>query len=108
MFAVAAAVAGYLALTLWPAPLAVTDVSAPGSASDLVASGEVGNAWWQIIVRPSPYVRQPGQVCWFGHGPAFGMLSSQYVNTSEECGGLRAPPVAFGDTAPPGVRPDPV
>src|SRR5215469_15001508 len=63
---VVAVLAVYLALTRWQYPLAVTDVAAPGPAQDLVASGKVGNASWQIIVKPSPYVQQPGQVCWFG------------------------------------------
>jgi hypothetical protein len=103
--AVAAVLAGYAALTHWQAPPAVTDVTAaPGSAPDLVASGEVGNASWQIIVRP--YAARPGQVCWFGHGPAFGNPASEYESTSEACGKLQTP---LGTAAlPPGVRPDPV
>ena len=98
----------YLALTRWQSPLAVTDVAAPGPAQDLVASGKVGNASWQIIVKPSPYVRQPGQVCWFGQGSAFFDPITGRVESSESCGKLHPPPVSFGDSAPPGARPDPV
>jgi hypothetical protein len=98
----------YLALIRWQSPLAVTDAAAPGSAQDLVASGKVGHASWQIIVKASPYVRQPGQVCWFGQGSAFADPLTGRVESAESCGKLHPPPVSFGDSAPPGARPDPV
>jgi hypothetical protein len=96
-FAVAV-LAVYLALTRWQSPLAVTDVAAPGSAPDLVASGKAGNASWQIIVKPSPYVQQPGQVCWFGQGPAFFGPITGHEESAESCGKLHSPPfqVALG------------
>jgi hypothetical protein len=105
---VVAVLAVYLALTRWQSPLAVTDVAAPGPAQDLVASGKVGNASWQIIVKPSPYVQQPGQVCWFGQGSAFADPITGRVESAESCGKLHPPPVSFGDNAPPAVHPDPV
>jgi hypothetical protein len=85
----------YLALTYSTPPERITDVPAPGSAPDVVASGVVGSQSWEIVIRPSTYVRSPGQVCWFGHGPAFGFPASQYDDTEESCGKLHPPPASY-------------
>jgi len=98
----------YLALTATTPPERITDVPAPGSAPGLVASGVDGSQSWQIIIRPAADMRQTGQVCWFGHGPAFGLPASMYQDTGEICVKLQSPPETYGDSEPPSVRPDPV
>jgi hypothetical protein len=104
--AVALLVLGYRVLTYGTPPATVTEVAAPATATDLVASGMIGTQSWQIRLRPSPDVRGPDQVCWFGQGPAFGFPRNE--DTPGECGKFQDPPETYGDSAVPGQRPDPV
>jgi len=55
-----------------PIPAAVEDALIhPGSAG-VVASGEIGNASWQLVFRPSAQIGdQPGLMCVYGLGQAF-------------------------------------
>jgi len=55
-----------------PIPAAVEDaLTHPGSA-DVVASGKIGNASWQLVFRPSAQIgEQPGLMCVYGLGQAF-------------------------------------
>lgn len=103
---VAVALAGDLALPRQQWQPAVTNVLAAASAQNLVASGKVGNASWQIIVMP--YAHRPGELCWFGRGPAFTDPTTGYDDISVSCSGLLSPGAAFFIPVPPGVRPDPV
>lgn len=61
--AVAAVVlAGDARLLVWPAVFDATTVLGPGPGP--VASGKIGNASWQIFIRPSTQIdRQPGSMC---------------------------------------------
>jgi hypothetical protein len=60
-----------------PIPAAVEDaLTHPGSA-DVVASGKIANASWQLVFRPSAQIGdQPGLMCVYGLGQAFSPFTS--------------------------------